>query len=465
MNSILNKMKRICRSRLCLVMLMLLIVVSAEAYAKNNHEGEVNKERQNRIESSRILTFINDAETLPPLFPFRRQDYVGYGVAILGMLVAAGGGVGGGSFLVPTYLLLLKYPVKHAISFASITVFGAAIANNLLNARKKHPNYSRRSIIDWELILQLEPMAILGALIGALLKNFLPDLLLIVMMLVLLAVTARETLSKAYKLHQRENEDCLKSTGGTGETTPLIEDPATKINIYETDPEKQDEGDSSSAAVVLAAKLTSLFALVTMLNLLSGAIGESSSGPMSLDASGANFFWATLVIMILTLLTFALHQRRDLLSKIQNGVFVYSDIVWTEKNTITYPCYATLAGLVAGLFGIGGGIIKGPLMLALGVHPAVASATTACMILYTSSTATVTYMAHGLLVPDYAVFCLFAGFVSTVVGQTVMSVLLQRYKRYSYIAYSIGIVVAISAVAMAVEFIVAIRFNAREEAA
>jgi hypothetical protein len=79
------------------------------------------------------------------------------------------------------------------------------------------------------------------------------------------------------------------------------------------------------------------------------------------------------------------------------------------------------------------------------------------MILFTSSTATVTYMVHGLFVPDYAIFCLLFGFGSTIVDQTMMSVLLQRYKRNSYIAYSIGMVVAVSAVAMAIESAVSIR--------
>jgi uncharacterized membrane protein YfcA len=81
------------------------------------------------------------------------------------------------------------------------------------------------------------------------------------------------------------------------------------------------------------------------------------------------------------------------------------------------------------------------------------------MVLFTSCTATVTYMAHGLLVPDYAAFCLLVGFASTILGQRVMSVVLQRYKRHSYIAYSIGIVVVVSAAAMTFESIEAIRSN------
>jgi uncharacterized membrane protein YfcA len=454
---IMNKIKSHFRSISFFVVLLLLVVVSAEAREKVDQEGEATVEHHNSIYSTRILTLIDQAESLPPLFPFRWKDYLGYGVAILGLLLAAGGGVGGGGILVPTYILLLGYPVKHAISFASVTVFGGAIANNLLNARKKHPDHSERSVIDWELILQLEPMSILGAIIGALLKDILPDLFLSIMMVLLMTVTAYETLNKAYKVHQRENAEICKALDCIGESTPLVEIPLTKLTIDETDPEKQDEIDSSRAAVFSAAKLTSLFALITMLNLISGGPGESGGGPLRLDACGPECFWTTLSVMILVLLTFALHQRRVLLSKTEMDICVHSDIVWTEKNTISYPCYAILAGLVAGLFGIGGGIIKGPLMLALGVHPAVASATSACMILFTSSTATVTYMAHGLLVPDYAVFCLLFGFLSTIVGQTMMSVLLQRYKRNSYIAYSIGMVVAVSAVAMAIESVVSIR--------
>jgi uncharacterized membrane protein YfcA len=42
---------------------------------------------------------------------------------------------------------------------------------------------------------------------------------------------------------------------------------------------------------------------------------------------------------------------------------------WTRSSTVLYPGLCTAAGLVAGLFGIGGGVVKGPLMLELGVAP------------------------------------------------------------------------------------------------
>ena len=95
-------------------------------------------------------------------------------------------------------------------------------------------------------------------------------------------------------------------------------------------------------------------------------------------------------------------------------------------------------------------------MLVLGIHPAVAAATSATMILLTCFTATTSYMVHGELNHHYAVVCLGLGFVSTVVGQLLMDGLLAKYNRHSFIAYSIALVVGISAVAMTVDSVLAI---------
>ena len=122
------------------------------------------------------------------------------------------------SILVPVYILLLEFPVKHAIPLASATVFGGAIANNILNAPKRHPDHPHRPVIDWDLILQLEPMTILGALVGAVLNDLLPDIVLVTMMVLLLTITAQKTLSKASKLY-------AKASVSARPTSPLLQVP------------------------------------------------------------------------------------------------------------------------------------------------------------------------------------------------------------------------------------------------
>ena len=59
---------------------------------------------------------------------------------------------------------------------------------------------------------------------------------------------------------------------------------------------------------------------------------------------------------------------------------------------------------MAGLIGIGGGMVLGPLMLILGIHPSVSSATTATLIVLTSSSVSVIFVISRLVPWSYAVF-------------------------------------------------------------
>jgi uncharacterized membrane protein YfcA len=78
------------------------------------------------------------------------------------------------------------------------------------------------------------------------------------------------------------------------------------------------------------------------------------------------------------------------------------------------------------------------------------------MILFTSFTATTSYVVYGELNFHYARVCVLVGFGSTIIGQLLMQALLAKYNRNSLIAYSIALVVGISALAMTVESVLAI---------
>ena len=418
-------------------------------------------------------SLLDEDQELPDLFPLSwPSDYLGFTCACLGLLLAAGGGIGGGGILVPIYILILEFPVKHAIPLASITVLGGAIANNLLNARKMHPNFPERPLIDWDLILQLEPMTIGGALIGADLNEMLPEIVLLVLMLLLLSVTAYKTLGKACKLYNKEEEELLQQTTQSGssnngkndhdptEDTPLVQKHLeTDIEAVETLVliDKSKRQAIKRQCTKSAISLVSVFTIITIIDLLQGTPEGTGGGPFGLQSCGTYCYWISEVLIFTGIILFSLYVRSCILKRQENGGPVLSEIHWDEHNTIVYPMYSIVAGLVAGMFGIGGGIVKGPLMLALGVHPKVASATSACMILFTSSTSTLCYYVFGFLKYDYAMFCLVLGFISTLVGQTVMSEVMKRTgQRSSYIAFCIGLVVAISAVAMGIESVIAL---------
>jgi hypothetical protein len=171
-----------------------------------------------------------------------------------------------------------------AIPLASATVLGGAVANNILNAPKRHPDHPDRSCIDWDLILQMEPMTMAGALVGADLNDYLSDTLLILLLLVLLTFTAYKTLKKANKLHCEESEAIKQNEKQIEleiESTSLIKGKAAEELEYGTVAESVNGSSDSSSSDGLsveknqlafqnAAKLTGLFAVVTLINLLKG---------------------------------------------------------------------------------------------------------------------------------------------------------------------------------------------------
>uniref|UniRef100_A0A7S4NB03 Uncharacterized protein n=1 Tax=Odontella aurita TaxID=265563 RepID=A0A7S4NB03_9STRA len=494
-----------------------------------------------------------------PLFPLQWNDWLGFSGATVGLILAAGGGIGGGGILVPIFILVLRFAPKHAIALSSSCVFGGAVANTILNAPKRHP-LADRPLISWDLILVMEPPTIAGALGGVLANKSLPDAFIIGLLVIVLSLTAWHTLTKARKLFDQETLGWQKISMSDDSTENDIELPnyhtqfsgskcvpmrrahseffpvplckqacqrkiprqkswpctdrdmeplslrpdeaksplrlkslsnhnnSTSVVLLQCTPWLTSEpkdflsnhstGDISFDCAVVNARnelllgniieeerhvprrniliILGFFLTVLFVTILKG--GGSFHSPIGIQCGSASF-WIAEAFVLCCIFAVSMHARSHLIGRTQikdelNYQYVEGDIRWDGRATCIYPAASILAGFFAGMFGIGGGIIKGPLMLAMGVLPAVASATAACMILFTSLTATASFVVFGLMITDYAWFSFGMGFFATVLGQLVMSHMLRKYRRNSYIAFCIGIVVLLSAILLTVESIV-----------
>jgi uncharacterized membrane protein YfcA len=424
-------------------------------------------------------------ESHKPLFPLDSSDYWGFFFATIGLMIAAGGGVGGGGVLVPIYILVMGFSPKHAIPLSNITVFGGAVANTLLNVSKRHPD-ANRPLVDWDLILVMEPLTIAGALIGAFLNKVLPETLLILLLVILLTFTAWETLFKAVKMYKKETaatkaaqeselvklaakvldddgdeaEESLLNNAETRDDEEEQVEHDKRVGELQSDLDKElaqiyeDETQMPMANIKI---LVALFVVVLAVNLLKG--GGAFRSPLGIRC-GSNGFWFSNLLMMVWIVAITIYVRHYLVKKHHHKVavgyeFIDGDIKWDERATIVYPVICAAAGFFAGMFGVGGGIVKGPLLLAMGVHPKVSSASSACMILFTSFTATTSFIVFGLLLPDYAVLLSVMGFVTTYIGQVGLTYLMNKSGRNSLIAFSIGGVVALSAVLMTIQSLMA----------
>mmetsp|Transcript_31371 Transcript_31371/g.51912 ORF Transcript_31371/g.51912 Transcript_31371/m.51912 type:complete len:319 (+) Transcript_31371:693-1649(+) len=170
---------------------------------------------------------------------------------------------------------------------------------------------------------------------------------------------------------------------------------------------------------------------------------------------GSMPFWALMGIQFAVILVASVCFSRVLLKRYERKLtvgylFLEDDVHWTPRKTIVWMLRCTVAGLVAGMFGIGGGIVKGPLMLEMGMLPVVSSATSSFMILFTSAAAASQYALFGALRPHYGAMMFCIGFVGTICGQWGLGYLLTRWKKQSLIVLVIALVIGISAVMMGI---------------
>mmetsp|Transcript_26303 Transcript_26303/g.72263 ORF Transcript_26303/g.72263 Transcript_26303/m.72263 type:complete len:502 (+) Transcript_26303:281-1786(+) len=143
-------------------------------------------------------------DTPPPtILPLSTEDMFGFMLASLGATLGSLGGIGGGGLVVPCYVVVTELDLKQAIPLGSVTVLGGSIAALMLNLRRRHP-LADRPIIDWDLILVMEPLVLVGTIFGSIFHRVIPGKVLSVLLVFLLSIVAHTTLTKARRMYDAE---------------------------------------------------------------------------------------------------------------------------------------------------------------------------------------------------------------------------------------------------------------------
>lgn len=139
----------------------------------------------------------------PSLSPLTRRDIIGFMFASLGAVLGSAGGIGGGGLVVPCYIIAVGLPPRYAMPLGSVTVLGGSLAALMLNCRRRHP-LADRPVIDWDLILVMEPLVLIGSLFGTVLHRVVSEKIITVLLVLLLSVVAHTTLAKAKRMAEAE---------------------------------------------------------------------------------------------------------------------------------------------------------------------------------------------------------------------------------------------------------------------
>ena len=107
--------------------------------------------------------------------------------------------------------------------------------------------------------------------------------------------------------------------------------------------------------------------------------------------------------------------------------------------------FAPLGGWVSGALGLGGGAIFNPLLLSMGVPPAVASSTGMYMILFSTAGTSITFILFGVLNLTFGFWIGCWCAVASLIGLYSLNKVIKKFDRQSPIVFLLTFVLGLSA--------------------
>lgn len=447
--------------------------------------------------------------------PFLWQDGVSSVLVLIGGAIASGAGIGGGGLYVPLFVMFGWGKKAVARSLGATT--GLALAMMIMIAPRRHPEVDR-PLIDYRTILLLEPIVLLGTVIGKILNKLFPTLLVYILLQILLLVISVRTWQKYRVFLARDREKAAKngskkskkkhefttrqsvwldvqgaedmgSHAAPGLTAIDLtdEEPRFEYNIEMTAmgsgkdmDSKRTRGESTSSTVSRASRTTDptlqkiylsearqpwrtigFACLCWVLVLVLSLIVKQSINKQG--NCGTGVYWGVTFLYVPVCIAFTIGMgyvlAKDYTVKESIGYeYAFGDIRWTTRNLVMYPAMFMVSGLLASLLGIGGGMVIGPLLLEIGFHPVVSSATTAAMTLFTASSATIQYLVDDSNEFDYFLWYVCITVVAGLLGRKVIQGFLDRTGKQSVVVFLLAIVITTAFLLMGYTSIVRIAY-------
>ena len=409
--------------------------------------------------------------THKPLVPANGHDIATIVLLIAATALAAGGGIGGGGLLVPIYRLVAGFPITQATALSLATISGGSIANLYTYTRRYHPNAAlKRPLIDYEASLLFCPALLAGTMFGSLFSVMFPPWLTVILLIVLLGYSGKRTLNKGIKRWKGEDKTSPRPTLDDEAAledievdTPLGHALAPPVARQDPTPDQVARLDAILAkegSLVQRenwAKTGVIWLIVFVFALLRGGGGGASLIP-GLDCSQF-LYWYLFVANLAVLIAATCWIRKKTLDRATEKIFLghvslEGDLHWDRRTTVLYPMLCVFAGIAAGLLGIGGGMVLGPLLVELGCLPQPIAATSAYVVFITATSGLAQVWIMGLVPADYA--CAFAacGLFSTFLGQSAVDWVVKRYQKDAIVILIIASVMLIALVLMTYDGIV-----------
>ena len=371
------------------------------------------------------------------------------GAVLLGFLsifVAAGmsnaSGLGGGLLFIPVLLLIMKFYPHEAIPISKIVIFAGALTSFIQNTKVKRPGRNCKAL-NYNLVIVNSSNLLLGTVFGVTLNKILPNTLILFLLCILLFYYSYKTFKTFLKFYKEE------SVGNLSPMSSQINSFSSRnINYDINQPVDPIEREIYKDQFLLRWDKLQFVLFPFLIMAILSILRESN-----MVSKCSLFYWFLVLLFIIIVLLFdyfaIIHIEKEYnYRKMINYPYDTKDIIWT-RNTIIKLCgIGFLAGFVAGTIGIGGGVVLGPILLDLGIHPIVGTVTTNFLVLITSSSTTFQFILFKMLNFEYAFFCVIFSSLGSYCGTYLVNSYVKNTGKQSFIVFILFIVVVVSAIVL-----------------
>ncbi|XP_074333934.1 sulfite exporter TauE/SafE family protein 3-like [Apium graveolens] len=381
-----------------------------------------------------------------PEMQFNWQIVAASIIGFLGAAFGSVGGVGGGGIFIPMLTLIIGFDPKSATAISKCMIMGAAVSTVYYNLKLRHPTIDM-PIIDYDLVLLINPMQMLGISIGVSLNVIFADWMVTVLLIVILLVISTKAffrgvetwkgetpLRKEAAKRQEDNEN-----GGDGADYKLLPGGPDK---------KTENGTKSSLkeeVPVLENVCWKEFGLLCFvwLAFLVVQITKNQTANCSTAYWVLNFLQVPVSVGVSLYEAVRLYTgRRVIASNGQSGTNV------RVGQMFVYCLFGVVAGVVGGLLGLGGGFIMGPVFLELGIPPQVSSASATFGMMFSSSMSVVEYYLLNRFPVPYALYLVLVATIAAFIGQDVVRRVVSILGRASIIIFILSATIFVSAISL-----------------
>lgn len=368
--------------------------------------------------------------------------------------ISSAGGIGGGGIFIPILTIVAGLDLKVASSISAFMVTGGSIANVICYMFTTSTKFGGKSLIDYDIALSSEPCMLLGVSVGVICNLVFPEWLITLMFAVFLAWSTSKTCKSGVMFWNIESEEIRKNIGVQEIEKGLLENEITMHK--DNDGSKTVEEnlvlvpqENSSKLCIPWLKLGVLLLIWFSFFSIYLIRGNGYGQIIPMESCGVGYWIISSVQVPLAVVFTAWMVLRK--ESIQDQTLIPQVQCQNRNcpsNKLVFPLMALLAGMLGGVFGIGGGMLISPLLLQVGIAPEVTAATCSFMVFFSSTMSSLQYLLLGMEHVETALILAIMCFVASLLGLLVVQKVIRKYGRPSIIVFSVSIVMSLSIVLM-----------------